>query len=76
MKINLKFGQKQESVSTGLQVITNLRVGACGCEKDGNHWKCWDKDGIVERLNLSEEVDLWRFQHNCPQDIPFDEPFN
>ena len=27
MKINLKFGQKQESVSTGLQVITNLRVG-------------------------------------------------
>jgi hypothetical protein len=75
MKINLKFGQKQESVSTGLQVITNLRVGWCGCGKDGNHWICSDEAG-QQTFHLSEEVDGWRSQHNCPINIPFDDSIN
>ncbi len=75
MKINLKFGQKQESVSTGLQVITNLRVGVCGCEKDSPGWKCRDEDGEQMLSNLTY-VQQWRSHHNCPINIPFDDSIN
>jgi len=75
MKINLKFGQKQESVSTGLQVITNLRVGGCGCEKYGKGWKCRDEDG-EDTFHFSEEVDEWRDKHKCLTNIPFDGSIN
>ena len=37
MKINLKFGQKQESVSTGLQVHTHMLAGL-ECEEYGNRF--------------------------------------
>jgi hypothetical protein len=76
MKINLKFGQKQESVSTGLQVITNLRVGGCGCEKDSPGWKCRDEAGEEQNLSNLTYVQQWRSHHNCPINIPFDDPIN
>ena len=76
MKINLKFGQKQESVSTGLQVITNLRVGGCRCEIDAPGWKCTDEAGEEQKLSNLKGVQQWKYLHRCPKNIQSDDLLN
>ena len=60
MKINLKFGQKQESVQTGLQVKTLVRAGECDCLRmpDGGWW-CSDNKGNKKMVWDVSEMQNW-----------------
>ena len=72
MKINLKFGQKQEPVSTGLRVKTLVRAGECGCAPVRNAgWQCDDGKGMGNEKMVWSETELWSWMGTyCPRPDP------
>ncbi len=67
MKINLKLGQEQEPVQTGLRVRTLLQAG-CECEWDGLNWVCTDVNYHVDIVLKKTEANNWITAH-CPKPI-------
>ena len=68
MKINLKLGQEQEPVQTGLRVRTLLQAG-CGCEGDGSgNIVCTDDNYDVKIVFNTTQADNWTTAH-CPKPI-------
>jgi hypothetical protein len=64
MKINLKFGRKQEPVQTGLQVHTHMLVGLCSCPAvDGAGWQCDDDKGNALMVWTVEDMFRWKGQY-------------
>jgi hypothetical protein len=68
MKINLKLGQEQEPVQTGLRVRTLLQAG-CGCETErSGRSVCYDDKEDIEIVFTPTQVKNWITAH-CPKPI-------